>query len=622
MVFGMKKRSFLGSVFFVTAIVSAQGQFSGAPQQGVPDASATYQKACATCHENASKEGRVPGRDSFRMRPPEAILATITTGSMKPQAASLTDAERRSLAEYLAGGTIKGEPAKPGAGACAKGTGGSFDPTKGARWNGWGVEPTNSRFQTAAMAGLTIEQVRNLKLKWAFGFPGVASAFAQPTVAGGRVFVGSASGMVYSLDSQTGCTHWSFQASSGVRTAISVGPIGRRQAIYFGDLVSTTYALDAVTGALIWKNKLDDHPLARVTGAPSLYSGRLYVPVTSIEEVVGRDTKYECCKFRGYIAALDSATGKEIWRSYSILEEAKPTKMRDGHQLWGPAGAGIWNSPTIDVKRKAIYAGTGDAYTEPAADTSDAVIALDMHTGKMLWSKQVTPADAFLVGCGPTGGAPNCPEKSGPDFDIGNSPILKDLPGGKSMIVVGQKSGILFGLDPDKKGEIIWQFRAGKGSALGGIQWGPAADADNAYVAVSDPILPKPGGMFAVKIASGQKVWETPAPEPPCKGQRGCNAGQSAAVTAIPGVVFSGSLDGHMRAYSSEDGRILWDFDAVKEFQTVNEVKAKGGSFDAAGPTVAGGMVFMNSGYNVLGMLGMPGNVLLALAPEKPADKP
>jgi polyvinyl alcohol dehydrogenase (cytochrome) len=226
----------------------------------------------------------------------------------------------------------------------------------------------------------------------------------------------------------------------------------------------------------------------------------------------------------------------------------------------------------------------------------------------------VTPGDAFVIGCRPDDSNANCPRTLGPDYDFGSSPILRTLPGGKRILVIGQKSGQVYGLDPDDKGKKIWEFRAGKGSALGGIEWGSAADDQHAYVPVSDVLAPptEAGGLFALKLATGEKVWNTPAPKLECTGGRGCTGAQSAPVSVIPGVVFSGSVDGHLRAYSTNDGAILWDFNTAREYETVNKVPAKGGSIDGAGPVIADGLVLTNSGYAL--WRGLPGNVLLAFS--------
>jgi polyvinyl alcohol dehydrogenase (cytochrome) len=286
-----------------------------------------------------------------------------------------------------------------------------------------------------------------------------------------------------------------------------------------------------------------------------------------------------------------------------------------GVQKYGPAGAAVWSAPTLDLKRRVVYVGTGNSYTDTEVNTTNAILAIDMETGSLKWSSQVTQRDSFIVGCYAPG-VGNCPKTAGPDVDFGSSPILHTMKDGKQVILAGQKSGVLYAMDPDNKGKVLWAAQVGQGSALGGIEWGPAADDENIYVAISD-VLPKkgfqPGGLTAIKVATGEKVWQTPAGKPACTwGNRNCSAAQSAAVTVIPGVVFSGSMDGHLRAYSAGDGAVVWDFDTGQPFETVNGIKASGGSIDASGPAVAGGMMFLNSGYGRI--IGQPGNVLLAFS--------
>jgi polyvinyl alcohol dehydrogenase (cytochrome) len=476
-------------------------------------------------------------------------------------------------------------------------------------WNGWSVDLFNSRYQPKP--GMSAADVPGLKLKWAFAFQGETVRSAQPSIVGGRVFTGSASGAIYSLDAASGCVYWKYDAGATVRTAISIGKAGGKTIAYFGDIRGNVHALDAATGQFLWKVNVDDHPAARVTGAPAFYEGRLYVPVSSVEEASAMSPAYECCKFRGSIVALEGTTGKQIWKTYAVPDPPKPLqKSATGTQLWGPAGAAIWSAPTIDAKKKVIYAGTGNSYTNVSTNTSDAILAFDLESGSLLWSSQVTPKDNFTMGCMR---GTNCPEERGPDFDFGSSPILRELPGGKRVLVCGQKSGVVWGLDPDQRGKVLWQTRLGQGSALGGIEWGPTADLENAYVAVSDVIAPlgRPGGLHAVRLSTGEKIWTTPPPELNCTaGAKGCNRAQSAAISSIPGVVFSGSVDGHLRAFLAKTGEIVWDFDTVRDYETVNGVPGKGGSLDSAGPVIVNGMVFVNSGYGM--WQGLPGNMLLA----------
>jgi polyvinyl alcohol dehydrogenase (cytochrome) len=498
----------------------------------------------------------------------------------------------------------------------------------GPAWNGWGDNTSNTRFQDAAAAGLTADQVPRLKLKWAFGFPGELNANAHPTYAGGRVFVGTPGGKVYSLSAETGCIHWYIDAGAGVRSAVSIGKIetdkaGSVVAAFFGDGRANAWAVDAATGKQLWKTRVDDYPVARITGSPVFYDGKLYVPVASGEEATGGVPTYECCKFRGSLVALDAATGKQIWKTYTIDELARPTKKNKiGTQLWAPSGAPIWSTPAIDAKLNVVYVTTGDNYSEPGTRTSDSFMALDLKTGKILWMRQMTANDAYTSACR-LPDRTNCPDVDGPDFDFGASPILVTLRNGKRALLAGQKSGMVHALDPDRHGEILWQVRVGKGGTMGGVQWGSAADQTNIYVAVSDikRIMlnytnttdadpSQGGGMYALRLDNGERIWYTPPI--PCGERKRCSPAQSAAVSAMPGVAFSGSMDGHLRAYSAANGAIIWDFDTERTYQTVNGVEGRGGSLDGPGPVIANGMIFANSGYTAAG--GAPGNVLLAFS--------
>ena len=581
-----------------------------------PQGAILYQEKCGMCHDNP--EGRVPPLFLLRRRRPEEVVQILTSGAMKQQATGLSPDQIQALAIYVTAKRLGEAPGGMPTSAMCKAAPRPIN-LSGPAWNGWGVDLENTRFQPKP--GLRAEDVGKLKLKWAFGYPG-SITYGQPTVIGDRLFVTTEVGWIYCLDAQTGCVFWQINAGAGVRTAISVGPLPKsapaKYAAYFGDEKSFVHAVDAETGKELWKRKVEDHPVSRVTGAPLLYKDRVYVPLSSFEEGAGRDPSYECCKFRGSIVALNAYTGDIIWKTYSIADEPKPFKKNSkGTQMYGPAGAAIWSAPTLDVKRKVLYAGTGNSYTDVPTTGANAVIAIDMDTGKVKWQNQVTAHDNFLVGCRQPG-VGNCPDPVGPDVDFGSSPILRTLPNGKQVILAGQKSGVVSALDPDNNGKILWQASVGFGGPLGGIEWGPAADQSQMYVAVSDVAMPndkrKPG-LTAIKITTGETVWSIPSPAPKCGwGTSRCVNAQSAAVSVIPGVVFSGNLDGHMRAYSTKDGSVIWDFDtAEKPYEnTVNGIKAKGGSIDTGGVAIAGGMVFVNSGYGRF--IGQPGNVLLAFS--------
>jgi polyvinyl alcohol dehydrogenase (cytochrome) len=583
--------------------------------QTAPDGAAVFQKACASCHAQPGPDSRAPTREVLRSVAPEAILTALTVGNMFRQGAEITDAERRAVAAFLSGRPV-GTPGPPSiVGNCTSKPAPLQASALDAGWNGWGNGVTNTRFQPAAKAGFTATSVPRLKLKWAYGFGGVNSARSQPSVLGGRVFVASESGDVVALDAKRGCTYWTYHAQAGIRTATTVGPYQTANAsgfaVYFSDGGATAYAVDAETGRELWRRKVDDHVYARTTGSPTLYQNRLYVPTAGVgEEGQGGRPQYECCTFRGSVSALDASTGAVLWKSYTITEEPKPrSKNAAGVQTWGPAGGGIWGAPTVDAVRGAIYVTTGNNYSAPATPTTDAVIAMDMATGKIRWTYQPTPNDVWTGGCKQENPPDsNCPEKLGPDHDFSMAPLLTKGPNGRDVVIVQQKSGMAYAVDPDKQGALVWQYKTSDGSGLGG-QWGIAADSTQVYFGVNGP-RNAPGGMRAATIDGGTEVWSKPGSDRLCGTVRGCSAAQGAAVTAIPGVLFSGSLDGGVRAYSTVDGSMVWQFDTNKEFETVNGVTANGGAIDGPGPIVADGMLYVTSGY--VSLIGRPGNVLLA----------
>jgi len=576
------------------------------------DGSTLYDRTCASCHNGGND--RAPSRDALRSMSADRVLAAMETGPMISMAVRLTTADRRAIAEFVSGKPI-GQPlvTTPPAKAMCPPNRVTLD---GSEWTGWGGNTSNTRFQSAA--GIAADQVPRLKVKWAFAFPGDIQAYSQPTIADGRVYVGSPGGKIYSLDAKTGCVNWFFQAESGVRTAVSLA----NNAAFFGDSKANVYAVNASTGKQLWKTKADAFPVAGITGSPVFHNGKIYIGIRSGEEAAGADPLYECCRFRGSLVALDAATGKQAWKTYLVDEPKRTTKNKAGAQLWAPSGVAVWSTPAIDTRRNVIYVTTGNNYTDPATRLSDAFVAMDLNSGKILWSHQMTPKDAYTSACR-LPDKTNCAESNGPDFDFGSSPILVTLANGRRALVAGQKSGVVWAVDPDNQGEVLWQTRVAKGGTAGGVQWGSAVDQNNVYVAVSDigrimltyttstDADPKQGGgMFALRLDNGERVWYTP-PEP-CGTRPRCSPAQSAAVSAIPGVVFSGSVDGHLRAYASGSGKVVWDFDTAQNYETVNGVPGHGGSLDGPGAAIGDGMLFVNSGYPTAG--GLPGNVLLAFS--------
>jgi polyvinyl alcohol dehydrogenase (cytochrome) len=576
------------------------------------DGAALYKERCASCHD--SPQGRTPSIGAIQQMTGAAVYAALANGVMKSQTSGLSTQQLISLLVYIA--PAGDATAKP---AFERNCTGSAELQAGASaWGGWSPSATNSRYQDAKAAGLTADNVPRLKLKWAFNLGAVTMARGQPAVAGNRVFVGTLAGDVYAIDATSGCVQWAAKTTAGIRSGVAVGDANGIPAIFFGDRSAVMYALNAESGELLWKTRPVEHQLATATATPQFYKGVVYEGFSSIEEALAADPNAACCSFRGSVVALDAGTGRVLWQSFTIPESARPTGR--GKQQ-GPSGAGIWSTPTIDEEKSALYVATGDNYSNPVTETSDAVLAFDLKTGKPIWSRQLTQGDAYNSGCNSRAQG-NCPDKNGPDFDFGQPPILVALEGGRRALVLAQKSGMVHALDPDATGKILWQTRVGAGGLLGGSQWGSAADNQRVYVAISDAVVhsvagrialdPKTGGgLHALDLKSGAITWSAKPAKCPAT-QAICSPGQSAAVTAIPGAVFSGSLDGHLRAYSTMDGRVIWDFDTAREFPAVNGKPARGGSIDATGAAVAGGLVFVNSGYNEFG--GMPGNVLLAFS--------
>lgn len=592
-----RQRRRLSSVsFIVAAIVGAMIAAGPLSAQTAPQAAANqatsggevYQQRCAQCHDNSAAT-RAPSRDALQKMPASRILRTLDFGLMMGVAYPLTREERNAVADYL--GTPGAEPGPPAAAFCSA----DRHPLAGeaaGNWNGWSPSAANTRYQ--AHAGITKDQVPQLKLKWAYGFAGDVTAFAAPAYLNGTIFVGSAGGVVQALDAKTGCVHWTFQANGPVRSGIVAVENGSGYSLLFGDQIGWFYALDAKTGRLLWKKRIDEHEATRLTGTPAVYQGVVFVGAASWEETRSIEPHYACCTFRGSVTALHVADGSQAWKTYTIDSPQKRGVNSAGTQQWGPSGAPVWSAPAIDAKRGVMYVTTGDNYSSPSTVTSDAVIALEIGSGKIRWTQQTNPNDAYTSACRNHG--PNCPAEDGPDFDFGSSALLLSLPGGKDILVAGQKSGMVYGLDPDQKGKILWQTRVGQGGKNGGVQWGMASDGQAVFAAVSDSAAvqntsgavgganfdpAKGGGLTALRPADGGKIWFA-APKPCDPPKPGCSPAQGQAVTAIPGVVFSGSLDGHIRAFAAEDGKLLWDFDTAKDYSAVNKIEAKGGSLDGA----------------------------------------
>ena len=602
---------------------------AGAPQAPHPG-EAEYVKYCAECHDKAVYKS--PSRLFVSMMGARNVLAAMEGGPMTEQASMLDDAGRVAIAEYLTGQNPRNMPEEKQPPLCDADHG--FAASSIPVSLGWGVDHANSRFQPAETGGISRADVSALEVKWAFAYPNAIKARSQPAFGGGAIYFGGPDGTVRALDAQTGCLRWSFRATAEVRTAVVISPWSAadddpQPTIYFADLLARVYALDARTGELRWKVKVDDHPDATVTAAMALAGGRVYVPVSSLEVVSASNPNYECCTFRGAVVALDATTGAMVWKGHTISEApAEASKTSAGTRVLAPSGAPIWNSPTIDLQRNRLYVGTGENYSSPADGNSDAIIAYDLDSGEKLWVSQQTQSDAWNVACLIEGvvDQSNCPVENGPDYDFGASPILVSLGNGRDILIGGQKSGDVMGIDPDS-GETLWKNKLGRGGVQGGIHFSLASEGQRIYVPINDmyylvdddrygPDDPVRPGIYAVDAETGALEWSTPALDV-CGDKENCDPGISQAIAAIPGAVIAGHMDGRLRIYDGETGEQLWELDTVREFETVSGEIARGGSFSGGGGVAANGMFYINSGYGIYNH--MPGNLLLAIGLDDPS---
>jgi polyvinyl alcohol dehydrogenase (cytochrome) len=643
-----------------SALASAQGESAAVPagppnrNMGEGAGSTIFGDHCESCHD---KTAGAPTYAAMRNMTSDHIYSVLSSGSVKAHAdevAKLTDAQLRDIAEWVAERRIGGdhEEAEDMPNRCSTNTPITVAGLNAASsWNGWSPTLTNTRFQSAKAADLSPAEVTRLRLKWAFAFPSAASMYGQPTIAGGRVFVGADNGYVYSLDAVSGCVYWSFRAQAGVSGAVSVERVPGSTddvSVFFGDTLGNAYAVSASDGEMMWRHHVDDHPLARIRAAVRYYDGRVYVPVASLEEPDSSSAQHPCCTFRGMVEALDAVTGKQIWKTYTIPDAPTQRTTATGVSYWGPSGAGVWGPLTLDLKRKAIYLGTGNGFSEPDSGRSDAIMALSMDTGKVLWVHQNEPGDVWHTGCpmgppapglglpprgagrGPIGAngvggrgtapgaapgrgaAPGafrqppkpatyyCPSTTDdPDWDFSSGTILVDEPNGKSLVIAGQKSGMVWAHDADT-GDLVWKSDISRGQ----IVFGGAADEDSAYFATGRAVA-------AIRLSDGLERWAVTIP---AQDSMAGHAGFSAAVSVIPGVLFVPGKDGQLIALSTFDGHQIWAYDTTQEVTTVNGVNAKGGSIGSAGATIVDGMVFVPSGYTGF-QGGQKGNLLLAFGP-------
>ncbi|MGV3591848.1 MAG: PQQ-binding-like beta-propeller repeat protein [Gammaproteobacteria bacterium] len=472
----------------------------------------------------------------------------------------------------------------------------------GARWTGWGNGYGNTRQADGSIDSTNLD---TLELRWAYGFAGAGSVVGNPVVHNDVLYIGVDSGEVHALDARSGCTYWIFTSpSGGVRTAPALAQVDGRWLLWFGSRGAEVFAVDALTGQQVWRTKVEMHPAAILTGSPQFVMlegrnpARLLVPVSSSEEGMAAVPTYACCTFRGSVVALDALSGAQIWKRDMIATPAADT----GDNKRGPSGAAIWSAPTIDPANARMFVTTGDAYSAPADEATDAVVAMNLDDGARQWLHQGTANDIWTVACM----RPNAAEDCGPDQDYG-APGMLVTQGDTPLLVAGQKSGVVRAFDP-ASGALRWETALVENTnEFGGkIIWGGASDGTKVYFGLGV------GGIHALDVADGGKAWFTPL-QPAAGRER--NLGQDGPLTVSADLVVSSGWDGVVRALDTNSGAVLWEFDTAREYaDTINGVPAKGGSMGAAGPVIAGGRLFVPSGC--VGVKnGIGGNVLLMFAP-------
>jgi len=611
MLFRSPKLLIAASLLLATPILAfSQGGQNSADSA---DGEYQYQLFCAECHEGALLEA--PQRAAFDFYTPNRIVDALEFGSMATSGMALTRQQKRNIAYFLTGEQFDDSPAQAVSFSCESSLGSDARLTQPVAWNGWGGGVGNTRHR-AGESILTKSNVGQLELKWAFAYPDATRARSQPVVTEEVTFIGSQEGTIFALDNTNGCPWWTFSANAEVRGAIFVDTDdqGAPETLLFGDFGGSAYAISAQTGELIWKREVHEHPQATITGSVIAHEDTLLVPVSSLEVLLAARVGYPCCSFRGAVVALSISSGEELWRTYTT-DEPRPTILSTaGTQQFGPSGAPIWSSPTVDADRNLVYVGTGENYSSPANGYSDAVLAMDMANGEIVWAAQLTKDDAWNGAC--SRGTPNCPEEDGPDYDIGAAPILTRDGNGREIILVGQKSGMVYALDPAKGGELIWEQRAGSGGTMGGIHYGMSTNGEKLFVGVSDLPTNNPynvgaahPGVHALDVSTGEILWRNDLPNNCEEGPFLCWPGISAAVSSTSDLVFAGGLDGILRALDTNNGDILWETNTRQSFGLRNGIEAKGGSIESDGPVIVNGQVFITSGYEKWAE--SPGNVLL-----------
>jgi polyvinyl alcohol dehydrogenase (cytochrome) len=510
-------------------------------------------------------------------------------------------------------------------------------------WRIAGRDLDNSRSQPSERQ-ISTKNVHQLIPKWVFTTGNDVSA--TPTVAGNSVYFPDWAGNLFAVRADTGRLLWSRKISdyNGRAQSISrispaivgdqliVGDHGGVPWLTTGMAIDGAHvmAIDRQTGALRWITQVDAHPAAVITGSPVVHGNAVYVGVSSSEEGLAVDPTYPCCTFRGSMVALDVRTGRILWKTFTLPDNQGLSNAYSGNAIWSP--------PAIDPRRGSLYIGVGNNYTVPESvlqcqrdaiasgnpnpnceapdDFFNTVLALDLRTGVIKWSKRLSGFDAWTVACLSLPPGVNCPSPHGPDFDFpGSGPNLLHVgddkkhgpdqeagqPGkaddddddrqtgdrhaDRDLVGIGQKSGIYWALNPDN-GAVVWSSMVGPGGTTGGIQWGTATDGTRIYVAITNSLhltytlanggpTINWGSWAALDPRTGRILWQVPDPTP--------GTGDPGAVSVANGVLYAGSYSGAMYGLNARTGAVLFTF-------------ASGGSVIDA-PSIVDGTVYWGSGY-------------------------
>jgi polyvinyl alcohol dehydrogenase (cytochrome) len=613
------------------ALARASGEAEQFPSPGKD----VFDKNCAACHAAPDPQSRAPALSQLNKMSASTITTALTTGVMRAQGSALAARDLHDVVAYLAAPEAPGGTAWIDSHMCPAAQR-TVDLAPAATIASWGVTPENTRRLTSAQAGLKTADLGKLEVAWVFAMPGTTGMRSQGVTVGSTLFYSATqASTLLALDARTGCVKWAARSPSGIRTSLAFGRLGAKGplALVGGDNAGQVQAVNPRDGKLIWRVDPRHDKTAPLTGSPQIVGGKILVPISGSDVAAAGRPTYECCKGHGAVAALDAASGKVLW-TFHTMEDAKPLGRTNsaGAQVYGPSGAPIWSSPSVDLKRGLVLTGTGENTSPPATGTSDSVIALDLATGKVKWVHQALKNDVWNMSC-PSGRdsgrkpGVNCFFYDSPsvlrDHDFGAGPVVFRGKGGKDVVLAGQKSGDVWALDA-ATGKVLWNHKFGPGTALGGVHWGIATDGVRVFAPVADPGVPdgqSGAGLHAVDVATGKVVWEWKATADCADGRDkrvvGCAGryGLSAAPLVIDGAVLAGSLDGKLWAFDAASGKVLGVQDTARAFETVNGVPGSGGSIDATGVFAGDGMVFVNSGYGQFNQ--QPGNVLVAFRAKR-----